>query len=113
MRNIFLCKSCQPFGYCQKHYKVANEKVINEFDESFYQKVNSGFNVRSKIHVNVKTQTDFKLVSLEKIRSLYRTNPLQTLLSEVAKYEFVNDVLKVEKNESAGVVIADLEPMCI
>jgi len=113
MGNIFLCKSCKPFGYCRKHYKVASKIVMTEFDESFYQKVNSGFNVRSKIYANEKTQTDFKLVSLETIRSLYRTNPLQTLLSEVDIYEFVNDVLEVKKNEPAGIVFADLEPICI
>jgi len=112
MENIFLCKSCQPFGYCRKHYKVASEKVMAEFDQTFYQKVNSVFNVRSKIEANVKAG-NFKLVSLEAIRSLYRTNPVRTMFSEVSKYEFVNDVLKVEKNESAGVIIDDLEPMCI
>jgi hypothetical protein len=113
MDNIFLCKSCQSFGFCRKHYKVASEKVIAEFDQTFYKKVNSVFNVRSKIEANAKAETNFKLVSLEAIRSLYRTDPVRTMLSEVSKYEFVNDVLKVEKNESAGVVIADLEPMCI
>jgi len=113
MENIFLCKSCQPFGYCRKHYKVASEKVMAEFDQTFYQKVNSFFNVRSKIEANVKAETDFKLVSLEAIRSLYRTNPVRTMLSEVSKDDFINSVMGVAKNETANIVTADLEPLCV
>jgi len=113
MENIFLCKSCQPFGYCRKHYKVVSEKVMAELDQTFYQKVNSDFNVRSKIEANVKAETDFKLVSLEAIRSLYRTNPVRTMLSEFSKDDFINSVMSVTKNETADIVTADTEPSCV
>jgi len=113
MENIFLCKSCQPFGYCRKHYKVVSEKVMAELDQTFYQKVNSDFNVRSKIEANVKAETDFKLVSLEAIRSLYRTNPVQTMLSEVSKDDFINSVMGIAKNQTANIVTADLESLCV
>jgi len=112
MENIFLCKSCQPFGYCRKHYKVASEKVMAEFDQTFYQKVNSVFNLRSKIEANVKAG-NFKLVSLEAIRSLYRTNPVRTMLSEFSKDDFINSVMSVTKNETADIVTADTEPSCV
>ena len=41
MENPFLCESCRPYGYCRKHHKVASEKVMAEFDETFYQRVNA------------------------------------------------------------------------
>ena len=41
MENPFLCESCRPLGYCRKHHKVASEKVVAEFDETFYQRVNA------------------------------------------------------------------------
>lgn len=112
MENPFLCETCRPLGYCRKHHKVASEKVLAEFDESFYKRVNPGTNEQSKLPMARGDGFSMKLTSLEKIRSLYRATPSPLIMTQQEKEKFVEQVLAGSVIELTAMTADQLEPCC-
>ena len=99
MENPFLCESCRPYGYCRKHHKVASEKVMAEFDETFYQRVNAANEKKNFSKTGFASNYTPKLTSLSAIRALYRIGPNQVALNQQEKDDFVSKILKISNVE--------------
>ena len=99
MENPFLCEYCRPFGYCRKHHKVASEKVIAEFDEAFYQRVNAANEKKNFSKTDFPSNSTQKLTSLSAIRALYRIAPNQVALNQQEKEDFVSKILTISRVE--------------
>ena len=112
MENPFLCESCRPFGYCRKHHQVASEKVMAEFDEVFYQRVNLINKIKNSLQFNVDGKSTSKLRSLEAIRSLYRISPKQIVMTQQEKEAFLSNILEVSKIEFNREGASMLETCC-
>lgn len=109
MENPFLCESCRPFGYCRKHHKVASEKVIAEFDEAFYRRVNPAIEKKNFSKTDFPSNSTQKLTSLSAIRALYRIGPNRVALNQQEKDDFVSKILAVSKVELTKVESNQLE----
>jgi hypothetical protein len=109
MENPFLCESCRPLGYCRKHHKVASEKVMAEFDETFYRRVNSANEKKNFSKTDFASKTTQKLTSLGAIRALYRIDLNQLALNQQEKNDFVSKILAVSKVELTKVESNQLE----
>ena len=112
MNNPFLCESCRPFGYCRKHYKVASEKVVAEFDEAFYQRLNSANEKKNFSKTGFASNSTKKLMSLGAIRALYRIAPNQVALNLQEKEDFVSKILATSKVELTKEESNQLEKCC-
>lgn len=112
MENPFLCETCRPLGYCRKYHKGASEKVLAEFDETFYHRLNPESYEKSKLLMARDNQFSMKLTSLEKIRSLYRATPSLLIMTQQEKEKFVEQVLAGSIIELTAMTADQLEPCC-
>jgi len=112
MENPFLCESCRPFGFCRKHHKVASEKVMAEFDEAFYRRVNSANEKKKFSKTGFASNSTQKLTSLGAIRALYRVAPNQVVLNQQEKDDFVSKILATSKVELTKEESNQLEKCC-
>jgi len=112
MENPFLCESCRPFGFCRKHHKVASEKVVAEFDEAFYRRVNSANEKKKFSKPGFANNSTQKLTSLGAIRALYRIGSNQIALTQQEKDDFVSKILTVPKVELIKEESSHLEKCC-
>ncbi len=102
MENPFLCESCRPFGYCRKHHKVASEKVIAEFDETFHKRINSINNSSSISRKENILNNKVKLASLKQIRSLYAIADSSLKVEQQEKEQFISRMLTFSNSEPAN-----------
>lgn len=99
MENPFLCESCRPLGYCRKHHKVASEKVMAEFDEAFYKRINSINNSSSISRKENIINNKVKLASLKQIRSLYAFADNSLKVEQQEKEQFASRMLTFSNSE--------------
>lgn len=112
MENPFLCESCRPFGYCRKHHKVASEKVIAEFDEIFYQRVNAANEKKNFSITDFPSNSTQKLTSLSAIRAQYRIGPNRVALNQQENDDFVSKILTISKVELTKEESVQMEECC-
>ena len=112
MENPFLCESCRPLGYCRKHHKVASEKVMAEFDEAFYQRVNAANEKKNFSKTDFVRKTTQKLTSLSAIRALYRIGPNRVAVNQQEKDDFVSKILTISKVELTKEESVQMQECC-